>query len=164
MVAPIWDLFAEVPETNKAKVKCRHCGIVLTRGKPGQKTGLPTTSMNQHGTTFHADKLEIAREKRRKAEESVTLNVSSSSSASSSSSSAFFTATPSARKARAREDGQASILNFVDAKRGPPWGLNHPQSKRVHKALLNMVVMDNQPFSMVDDAGFIAYSAALESR
>ena len=67
MVAPIWDLFAEVPGTNKVKVKCRHCGIVLTRGAPGQKTGLPTTSMNSHGTTFHADKLEIAREKRRKA-------------------------------------------------------------------------------------------------
>ena len=44
------------------------------------------------------------------------------------------------------------------------WDINDSRSKGIHKAVMKMIALDNQPFSMVEDDGFIELMAHLQPR
>ena len=54
---------------------------------------------------------------------------------------------------------QASIESYRSVKQ---WKINDPKAIKIHKIIMNMIAMDNQPFSITSDQGFIDPLAALE--
>jgi hypothetical protein len=87
-----------------------------------------------------------------------------SSSVSSASASASQLKTPSQLKSSARSKGR-EISSFLDSKIGPPWDATSAKSKKMNEAVLKMIVLDNQPFSIVDQhVGFIELVGLLEPR
>ena len=82
-----------------------------------------------------------------------------------------FKSPPSVRKATSRqatlhdlEKGSAAAGCGMDDKSMKKWGLDHWRAKYIHDKLISMIVMDNQPFSLVEDQGFIDYTMALNPR
>ena len=45
-----------------------------------------------------------------------------------------------------------------------PWKINDPKVIKIHKKIMTMIAMDNQPFSVTNDQGFIDLLATLEPR
>ena len=39
--------------------------------------------------------------------------------------------------------------------RGHKWDINDARAQRVHKFMMEMIALDNQPFSLVEDLGFV---------
>ena len=54
---------------------------------------------------------------------------------------------------------QAALEDCMPGKKA--WAVDDNRAKRINQKLIQMIVMDNQPFSIMEDDGFIAYSAAL---
>ena len=44
------------------------------------------------------------------------------------------------------------------------WVINNLKAFNINKKIINMIAMDNQPFSIVDDHGFMKILAKLNSR
>ena len=44
------------------------------------------------------------------------------------------------------------------------WGLNDPRALCIHRKIGEMITVDNQPFSLVEDIGFIHLLHTLEPR
>ena len=44
------------------------------------------------------------------------------------------------------------------------WDIKGSKAIRIHKKIMNMIAMDNQPYSIVEDQGFIELLAELEPR
>jgi hypothetical protein len=68
--------------------------------------------------------------------------------------------TPGERK---KKKMQMSILTglYPHATNSKAYKSSDPRQRECNQKLLQMIIQDNQPFSVVDDPGFIAYSAAL---
>ena len=64
--------------------------------------------------------------------------------------------TPGFQKSRFQ---QAALADCMPGKKA--WAVDDSRAKRINQKLIQMIVMDNQPFSIAEDDGFIAYSAAL---
>jgi len=45
-----------------------------------------------------------------------------------------------------------------------PLRFNHPTARKITQTIAEMIALDNQPFSMVDDIGFIHVMKVLEPR
>ena len=48
--------------------------------------------------------------------------------------------------------------------RGRKWDINDARAQRVHKFVMEMIALDNQPFSLVEDLGFVRLLQLLEPR
>ena len=48
---------------------------------------------------------------------------------------------------------QLSLMEVQD--RGRKWDINDARAQRVHKFVMEMIALDNQPFSLVEDLGFV---------
>ena len=46
--------------------------------------------------------------------------------------------------------------------RGRRWDINDTRAQRVHKFVMEMIALDNQPFSLVEDLGFVRLLQVLE--
>ena len=44
------------------------------------------------------------------------------------------------------------------------WDINDTRAQRVHRLVIEMIALDNQPFSVVEDPGFIRLVSVLEPR
>ena len=66
--------------------------------------------------------------------------------------------TPGFKKNRLQ---QAALEDCMPGKKA--WAVDDNKAKKVDQKLIKMIVMDNQPFSIAEDDGFIAYSAAIYS-
>ena len=58
---------------------------------------------------------------------------------------------------------QVTLDSFVQ-KVSSPFGFNHPVAKRIMQCVAEMIILDNQPFSMVDNTGFERLINLLEPR
>ena len=45
-----------------------------------------------------------------------------------------------------------------------PLGFNHPTVRKITRSIAELIALDNQPFSIVDDIGFIRVMKVLEPR
>ena len=48
--------------------------------------------------------------------------------------------------------------------RGRKWDISDIRAQRVHKFVMEMIVLDNQPFLLVEDIGFVQLLQVLEPR
>ena len=48
--------------------------------------------------------------------------------------------------------------------RSTTWDLNDPKAMKQHRCLAEMIALDNQPFSIVENEGFVQYSKGAEPR
>ena len=48
--------------------------------------------------------------------------------------------------------GVVQTLDYVQ--KVTPFGLNHPMARKITRTVGEMIALDNQPFSIVDDLGF----------
>ena len=56
-----------------------------------------------------------------------------------------------------------SLPESIDAQKS--WDFNDPRSKKLHKAVFdNFIIMDLQPFTIVNKPGFIRFMAIMEKR
>ena len=72
------------------------------------------------------------------------------------------TGSPSAPKKIKLAAMKQSTMN--DFKNFKPWGKDDPKTIMVNEKIINMIAIDNQPFSIVNDKGFIELLAHLEPR
>ena len=45
-----------------------------------------------------------------------------------------------------------------------PWKVNDPRAQRITRCLVEMVALDSQPFSVVEDSGFVSLLKEIEPR
>ena len=58
---------------------------------------------------------------------------------------------------------QISVAQSFDAQK--KWDFNDPRAQKLHKSIFdNFIIMDLQPFSIVNDPGFIRHHAIMEKR
>jgi hypothetical protein len=143
----VWSFFA-VLEGDKSKVKClaRECQVVLSRGTTVKN--FSTTPLSNHLVLKHPIEWASAKAERARLEAAAEGAADSESES----------GTPGARKDKARTQARLDEPGMMVRQK---WSINHPNSIKLHKKLVRMLAVDNQPFSMVDDQGFIDFIAAL---
>ena len=57
---------------------------------------------------------------------------------------------------------QLSLMEVQDKSR--KWDISDARAQRVHKFVMEMIALDNQPFSLVEDKGFVRLLQVLEPR
>ena len=57
---------------------------------------------------------------------------------------------------------QMSLIEIQD--RGHKWDINDTKAQQVHKFVMEMIALDNQPLSLVEDIGFVRLLQVLEPR
>ena len=63
---------------------------------------------------------------------------------------------------QAKTPQQLSLPETED--RVKPWNINDPRAQRITRRLVEMIALDSQPFSVVEDSGFIRFLKELEPR
>ena len=137
----VWNFFKEKEEERRLAV-CSLCNAEFAKGPVNS---LPktwnTSNLQDHLKRNHREAYEAyePEHKRKKLEREVDRP------------------TPGSQKNRMQ---QASIDEmFPGGKK--KWKNDDPRATRINQKLIQLIAMDNQPFSIVEDDGFIEYSAAL---
>lgn len=128
----VWRIFEPLSNDN-TKAKCKLCKSILSRGGSGKKA---TTS----SLIYHLEK------KHPKEYNEATRDAVSDSEVSSDSQ-----MTPSTSQGVKRK--QETLDSVFEKKK--LWDINDKRSVELHKAIAEMIACDNQPFSFVEDEGFI---------
>ncbi|XP_061704198.1 zinc finger BED domain-containing protein 4-like [Cydia pomonella] len=121
----VWTFFNEM-EDDKSKVKCTLCNSVLSRGGTG-RTG-STSALSNHLKLKHKEESE----KVDKPIHSI-INVGELHQPSSS---------------------RACVQQSIESSISKKWDLQDPRSQEIHNAIGEMIAVDNQPISIVEDVGF----------
>ena len=143
----VWSYMSEL-EGDASKAVCSICSTVIIRGKTTKSYS--TKPLSNHLST-HEVYVEAA--KKHAAEEAAAAAAAATSSGSSA------TGTPGARKEKARTQTRIDNPFFKGTVK---WKLSDARSLKQHKKLLRMVAVDNHPFTLVEDQGFIEYTAGLQ--
>lgn len=142
----VWRLF-KINDDDQTKVTCNLCNKVLSRGGKTEKS-FTTTNMKKHLQTQHQEQLEqeegLIAEEVAQAAQKRTMNY-------------YVTA-----QKKTKVDCEASTSGSSDSQRTLEetyelkkiWDINSTQAKRIHIAIGEMIAIDSQPFSIVDDIGF----------
>ena len=134
--SPVWGYF-KVGEDSKYSI-CNSCGESVSHGGKTTKT-FNTTNLVYHMKSTQTD-LHSKREKKCK-----MMKEAEEKAATSSSSSRQLTLQESSNKTR-------------------KWDMNDPRALHIHTRIGEMIALDYQPFSIVDDVGFVRLLHSLESR
>ncbi len=136
---PIWDYFQK-SLTDPKTANCNRCraSISLGSAEPRRQTA---TNLVTHLKNRHSADFKVYQGKKEQ-------NLSGPSGASASSSGQ--TASSSATTAPLLR--QPSLKESLE--RSNPWPCDNPRSVELDTAVFNMIVLDCQPFSMVNDRGF----------
>ena len=115
----VWQHFT-IPATDDAKAICNHCGDSLSRGGKNKKA-FNTINLHKHLETLHPILFTqlLKDEKEQVAAKSSGECISH----------------------------QPTLKEVLDAKR--PYEFDHPNARKIHKAVGEMIVLDNEPFSIV---------------
>ena len=154
----VWDFF-KPDEDNKKYAICSLCNAKISRGSdiPKKQT---TKAMEHHLNFSHADKFKVSKPK-----ESETENEPSGS---------------QGLKRAANDDNEnAKLFNLRSKKERktmlfqtiPGWvesqsklEFNSQRAQKIHKSIFEMNILDKQPWTMVNDPGFIRLLNVLEPR
>ena len=132
---PIWDYFTVAEDTTVAL--CKVCFETISRGGKCTKT-FNTSNMVYHLKVKHSSEYADYKKK----DDSLKAVKASSSSCS--------------------KPVQHSLRSVVANTR--QWDINDPKASAIHRRLVEMIAVDCQPFSIVDDAGFQRLIHSLEPR
>lgn len=143
----VWTLF-QIHDKSDVVAECLICNKKIKRGREseGQKA-FSTTPLHNHLKKQHPDDYKNAREEAQK------LKASESSSTSS--------VKPKEKKLAAMSKQLTLMESFASKK---IWDINDHRSKAINEKIMKMMALDNQPFSIVEDDGFIDLMAHLQPR
>lgn len=142
----VWKFF-NINVDNETKVTCKLCSKILSRGGKTEKT-FTTTNMKKHLQTQHQDQLE--EEERLIVEELAQESQKRSITC-------YFTS-----EKKTKVDCEASSADSSHSQRTMEetlelkkiWDINSTKAKEIHTAIGEMIAIDSQPFSIVEDVGF----------
>ena len=129
-----WKIF-KISDEDQTKAKCQLCHILIARGhKVGYFT---TTNMLKHLSTKHSKELQEEKKKQLKEQEQKlsknTLSVASTS--------------------KLNVTKQLTLTETLN--RNKIWDINNNKAQKIHKYTAEMIAIDLQPFSVIEDTGFI---------
>ena len=75
-------------------------------------------------------------------------------------------ASEKAREIENKDKASGGVVQTLDdyVQKVTPFGLNHPTARKITRTVGEMIALDNQPFSIVDDLGFKNLVRVLEPR
>ena len=131
----IWDYFAVNPEDERITI-CNTCDEAISRGGANTKN-YNTSNLRYHLRREHRDKFDElgGKEAERSKHNEAELD-------------------SKRRKPNARQLTLAQVKENKEA-----WTYEHPQHKKVTNWIAEMMALDSQPFSVVEDAGFLCLLA-----
>ncbi len=130
----LWLFFSLADDTKYAI--CNNCKLKVSRGGATTKS-FNTTNLISHLKSRHPEEFKKYEEKKR-----VELE----------------------GKQPVPAPTTKQITLFESQDRVNKWDVNDPRAKVIHRKIAEMVALDNQPFSIVEDSGFKALLQALEPR
>ena len=142
----VWALF-QVHDKSDAVAECLIChkGIKRGRESAGQKS-FSTSPLHNHLKKHHPKEYQSAKD---------NANITTLTSDLSSS------VKPKEKKITAMNK-QLTLMDSLASKK--IWDINDPRSRAVNEKIMKMMALDNQPFTMVEDDGFIELMAHLQPR
>ena len=134
--SPIWDYFTLGEDTKFAV--CKSCNKAISRGGNSTKV-YNTTNLVNHLKSVHQDMHEEYQVKYQKQQEKEKANKPSTITS----------------KQLSLEEVQEKVRI---------WDINDARAQRVHRLVIEMIALDNQPFSVIEDPGFVRLLRVLEPR
>ena len=135
--SPIWKFFSVAEDSSFAK--CKKCNIEVSRGGQSTKTFTPTNLVH-HLNTKPGHEEEYERYNKLKTEEK--------------------------KKQSSTTDGtrlrQVSLQETAELRK--VWDINDSRAKRIHTKVGEMIAIDCQPISIVDNEGFKSLISTLEPK
>jgi len=145
----VWQYF-DVLKNNNSKAGCKHCNCVLSRGKPDKPKDYSTSSLIAHLRSKHPDLYK----------EMTNLKSSVSLAADRAISGTVSTSAAS----DVPQSSHATQPSIKDAyEKLKVWDINSDNAKRIHLAIANMIVLDMEPYHVVQKPGFIELMKTLDS-
>jgi len=140
----IWDYFMIDQEEEKLAV-CNECKERVSRGGASVKN-YNTTNLRNHLRRFHQKLFdELLTKESDDAEKKEEENESQGK--------------------KRRKQGEARQLTLTALKQQKePWNYDNPEHKRVTERIAEMIALDSQPFSIVEDTGFLRLLAHVSPR
>jgi hypothetical protein len=136
----VWNFF-KVNVSDNTHVLCSTCGESVSRGGKDSRS-FNTSNLTSHLRRQHPDQLrQVEEESKRKRPGTPS--------------------TPTATPPKA-PTVQTSVVSAFSRNR--PWEFNDPRSLRVHRRVAEMIAVDDQAFSVVENEGFRRVIDALEPR
>ena len=161
--SPLWNYFKE-DEADQTNVICKvgECKQVISRGKAGTvRSRLSNTGMRGHLKSCHKGEYDelLAKEK-----EVEAANVSTEATEADADETENLGVPIFNLKSHKKRTTffQQNLPAMVQAKQC--YDVNDPRAKEKHRGILMMIVTDLQPFSIVNDPGFLHYSKLLDPR
>ena len=139
----VWQFF-DVKFLDESKAVCKVCNVEISRGSV-QNRRFTTSALFNHLRTRHSAELSRAENERKQSSASTQPTPCP-------------TTVPANRKRLVDTTIEATL-----AKR-TTWDKDHPSAVLATKYLAEMIATDLQPYSIVEDEGFIRYSHHLEPR
>ena len=138
----IWNYFIVDQEEEKTAI-CNDCEERVSRGGSSVKN-FNTTNLRNHLRRFHHklfDELLVKEREdaEKKAEEGKVI-----------------------KRSKLSEPRQLTLVELKEQKE--PWHYDHPEHIKVTKRIAEMIAIDSQPFSIVEDTGFIRLLACVSPR
>lgn len=128
----IWAFYDEILE-DKAKVKCTLCNSLISRSGVGRKAS--TTAMLNHVKIKHTEEFkDLEKETLRELSQNREPVASTSSS-----------------QSNAMKIQQTLFESFTSTTK---WDTTDSRAKEIHKVVAEMIAVDNQPISMLENNGF----------
>ena len=145
----IWEYF-EIVADNPAKAQCKGCHALLSRGGT-LVANFTTTNLSNHLKKLHLSafkKLEEDTEADAKKKEKERLENEAS--------------TSSSTTQNAKKVGQQTLQQSFE--KGKVWDKDDPHTKMANRYLGEMIALDLQPMSIVDDIGFRQFVHCLQPK
>ncbi|GBP87242.1 Zinc finger BED domain-containing protein 4 [Eumeta japonica] len=138
----IWAVYDEIVE-GKAKVKCTLCNSLISRSGVGRKAS--TTAMLNHVKIKHTEEFKnLEKETLRELSQNREPVASTSSS-----------------QSNAMKIQQTLFESFTSTTK---WDTTDLRAKEIHKVVAEMIALDNQPISMLENNGFQRLMNILKSK
>lgn len=132
-----WDFFEEIEE-DKTKVKCTLCNCVISRGGSGRNAS--TSGMSNHLKLKHKNTPETV---------SSSVNASEDNNSASLPSTSRVTSNKEPSHTQGTHTQQTLQQAFITN-----WDISDSRSKEIHNAIAEMIAIDNQPISIMENKGF----------
>ena len=159
--SPIW-LYFEVKTTDISKAVCKLCKYEVSRGSDVPKK-MTTKCLDDHLTKVHRDESKLVKDLKKKKSTDDSSMSHGSTVESSMESGIIAGSSSSITKLRTKEQRiaafQTSIPNWVESKTKLPF--HSEKAMRFHMSIFEMMMLDCQPFDIVNDRGFLRHHQLL---
>ena len=136
--SPIWEYFQLTEDTKYAS--CKSCDKLISWGGDSTKV-YNTTHLVNHLKSTHNEAYKEYQQKYTEHQENEM------------------------KKKQEKELSVSKQLSLMEVQdRSRKWDINDARAQQIHKFIMEMIALDNQPFSLVEDIGFVQLLQVLEPR